>query len=184
MLAEVHREACPLGLALTISTPLALLLGDALPVSFIERHHFTPDPFAEFHAGRSFGLMLLLNVENLLHGCDDTPTVLKGAPVRDALFVMREQGLVATNVIEDEGHFIGLVTGGGVLRGLDSGSNFLKWPVEGMMNAMPRTFTKDTLAAETLHLMENKPPRPITVLPVAGGHNVCLVIVHLTDLLR
>ena len=49
---------------------------------------------------------------------------------------------------------LGLVTDGDVRRGLDSGSNFLEWPVEDMMTAMPRTITKDKLAAEALHLME------------------------------
>ena len=76
------------------------------------------------------------------------------------------------------------MTDGDVRRGLDSGSNFLEWPVEDMMTSMPRTITKDKLAAEALHLMEKNQPRPITVLPVVDTNNVCLGIVHITDLLR
>ena len=52
------------------------------------------------------------------------------------------------------------------------------------MTSMPRTITKDKLAAEALHLMEKNQPRPITVLPVVDTTNVCLGIVHITDLLR
>ena len=128
-------------------------LGDALAVCLLERHHFTPENFAVFHPGGSLGRKLLLTVENIMHGGEDNPTVFKGATVRDALFVMTEKGLGATNVIDEEGHLLGLVTDGDVRRGLDSGSNFLEWPVEDMMTAMPRKITKDKLAAEALHLI-------------------------------
>ena len=63
-------------------------------------------------------------------------------------------------------------------------SSDLEWPVEDMMTSMPRTITKDKLAAEALHLMEKNQPRPITVLPVVDTDNKCLGIVHITDLLR
>ena len=53
LLAEVEREACPLGLAPTTSTTVALALGDALAVCLLERHHFTPENFAVFHPGGS-----------------------------------------------------------------------------------------------------------------------------------
>ena len=69
-------------------------------------------------------------------------------------------------------------------RGLDSGSNFLEWPVEDMMTSMPRTITKDKLAAEASSFNGENQPRPITVLPVVDTDNKCLGIVHITDLLR
>ena len=181
LLAQVEREACPLGLAPTTSTTVALALGDALAVCLLERHHFTPENFAVFHPGGSLGRRLLLTVENIMHGGEDNPVVHKGATVRDALF---EKGLGATSVIDEDGHLIGLVTDGDVRRGLDSGSNFLEWPVEDMMTNMPRTITKDKLAAEALHVMEKNQPRPITVLPVVDEDGHAMGIVHITDLLR
>ena len=126
----------------------------------------------------------MLTVENIMHGGEDNPVVHKGATVRDALFVMTEKGLGATSVIDEDGHLIGLVTDGDVRRGLDSGSNFLEWPVEDMMTNMPRTITKDKLAAEALHVMEKNQPRPITVLPVVDEDGHAMGIVHITDLLR
>ena len=157
---------------------------DALAVCLLERHHFTPENFAVFHPGGSLGRRLLLTVENIMHGGEDNPVVHKGATVRDALFVMTEKGLGATSVIDEDGHLIGLVTDGDVRRGLDSGSNFLEWPVEDMMTNMPRTITKDKLAAEALHVMEKNQPRPITVLPVVDEDGHAMGIVHITDLLR
>ena len=52
------------------------------------------------------------------------------------------------------------------------------------MTAMPRTITKDKLAAGSSSLDGEKSTIPITVLPVVDGNNVCLGIVHITDLLR
>lgn len=184
LLVEVEKEACPLGLAPTTSTTVALALGDALAVCLLERHHFTPENFAVFHPGGSLGRKLLLTVENIMHSGTDNPVVYKGSSVRDALFVMTEKGLGATSVIDEDGILIGLVTDGDIRRGLDSGSNFLEWSVEDMMTTMPRTITKDKLAAEALHIMEKNQPRPITVLPVVDQNKNSIGIVHITDLLR
>ena len=180
----VDKEACPLGLAPTSSTTAALALGDALAVCLLDQHQFTPENFAVFHPGGSLGRKLLLTVENIMHGGENNPIIYKGSTVQDALFVMTNKGLGATNVVDEEGHLIGLVTDGDIRRGLDSGSNFLVWPVEDMMTKTPRTITKDKLAAEALHMMEKHQPRPITVLPVVSEDGKSLGLVHITDLLR
>ena len=52
------------------------------------------------------------------------------------------------------------------------------------MTKMPKTITKDKLAAEALSIMEKHKPRPITVLPVVDENFKPIGIVHLTDLLR
>ncbi len=129
-------------------------MGDALAVCLLGVIILRRKTSLFFHPGGSLGRRLLLTVENIMHGGEDNPVVHKGATVRDALFVMTEKGLGATSVIDEDGHLIGLVTDGDVRRGLDSGSNFLEWPVEDMMTNMPRTITKDKLAAEALHVME------------------------------
>ena len=180
----VDKEACPLGLAPTSSTTAALALGDALAVCLLDQHQFTPENFAVFHPGGSLGRKLLLTVENIMHGGENNPIIYKGSTVQDALFVMTHKGLGAANVVDEEGHLIGLVTDGDIRRGLDSGSNFLVWPVEDMMTKTPRTITKDKLAAEALHMMEKHQPRPITVLPVVSEDGKSLGLVHITDLLR
>ena len=180
----VDKEACPLGLAPTSSTTAALALGDALAVCLLDQHQFTPENFAVFHPGGSLGRKLLLTVENIMHGGENNPIIYKGSTVQDALFVMTHKGLGAANVVDEEGYLIGLVTDGDIRRGLDSGSNFLVWPVEDMMTKTPRTITKDKLAAEALHMMEKHQPRPITVLPVVSEDGKSLGLVHITDLLR
>ncbi len=182
--ASVEKEACPLGLAPTTSTTVSLALGDALAVVLLSSHHFTPDKFAIFHPGGALGRKLLLTVENVMHRGDDNPVVTEDSTVQDALFMMTEKGLGAASVVDGEGRLIGLVTDGDVRRGLETGSNFLNWPVEAMMTKNPRVITYDKLAAEALHIMEKNQPRPITVLPVVDKEHKAVGMIHLTDLLR
>lgn len=184
LLVHVEKEACPLGLAPTTSTTAALALGDALAICLLEEHHFTPENFAIFHPGGSLGRKLLMTVEDVMHSGDENPTVLTSASVRDALFAMTDKGLGATNVVNEKGQLLGLVTDGDIRRGLDSGKDFLERPVEDMMTRDPRTITKDKLAAQALHVMEQNKPRPITVLPVIDENGKSLGLIHITDLLR
>ena len=182
--ASVEKEACPLGLAPTTSTTVALALGDALAVVLLSCHHFTKDQFAIFPPGGSLGRKLLLTVENVMHKGEDNPVISEDSTVQDALFMMTEKGLGAVSVVDEDGVLIGLVTDGDVRRGLETGSNFLQWPVDAMMTKSPRTITNDKLAAEAMHIMEKNQPRPITVLPVVDKDHKAVGMIHLTDLLR
>ncbi|MCH4166231.1 MAG: KpsF/GutQ family sugar-phosphate isomerase [Megasphaera sp.] len=182
--ASVEKEACPLGLAPTTSTTVALALGDALAVVLLSGHHFTKKQFAIFHPGGALGRRLLLTVENVMHKGKENPVVSEDSTVQDALFMMTEKGLGAVSVVDEEGRLIGLVTDGDVRRGLETGSNFLQWPVDAMMTKSPRVIDSDKLAAEALHIMEKNQPRPITVLPVVDKDQKAVGMIHLTDLLR
>lgn len=182
--ASVEKEACPLGLAPTTSTTVALALGDALAVVLLSEHHFTKKQFAIFHPGGALGRRLLLTVENVMHKGKENPVVSADSTVQDALFMMTEKGLGAVSVVNEEGKLIGLVTDGDVRRGLETGSNFLQWPVDAMMTKSPRVIDSDKLAAEALHIMEKNQPRAITVLPVVNEKQEAVGMIHLTDLLR
>lgn len=182
--AGVKREAGKLGLAPTSSTTAALALGDALAISLMEEHHFTADQFAVFHPGGSLGKRLLMTVDMVMHKGKDNPVIARTASVKDALFVMTDKGLGAVNIIDSEGKLLGLMTDGDVRRGLNGGTDFLNHPVEDVMTAHPMVITKDKLAAEALHRMDEHRPHPITVLPVVDENGKSVGMVHVTDLLR
>ena len=55
----VEKEACPLNLAPTSSTMAQLAMGDALAVALIQKRHFKPRDFAQFHPGGELGKRLL-----------------------------------------------------------------------------------------------------------------------------
>ena len=52
-------EACPMGLAPTTSTTMALALGDAIAVALLERRGFTPSDFHVLHPGGKLGRSLI-----------------------------------------------------------------------------------------------------------------------------
>lgn len=180
----VEREACPLGLAPTASTTAALAMGDALAVALLTAHKFTPEDFALFHPGGALGRKLLLTVEQLMHSGEENPTVAPGTTVQDALFVISAKGLGVTNVVDGDGHLLGIVTDGDIRRGLGHSRDFLDKTVGEIMTRTPLTIVPSQLAARALRLMEQHQPRPITVLPVVDGERRAIGIIHLTDLLR
>lgn len=182
--ASVVKEACPLGIAPTTSTTVALALGDALAVALMRKQRFTKDRFAIYHPGGSLGRRLLLTVADVMHGGDDNPVVTANASVQDAIFMMTEKGLGATNVVDEQGKLIGLVTDGDVRRGLKSGSEFINSPIRDMMTKKPQVILSEKLAAEALRMMEEHRPRPVTVLPVVTAEGQSIGLVHITDLLR
>ena len=181
--AGVEKEADSLGLAPTSSTTAALALGDALAVCLMERHHFTADNFAIFHPGGALGKKLLLTVEMVMHKGDESPLISEKASVKDALFVMTDKGLGAVSVVDEEGKLKGLMTDGDVRRGLEKGMDFLTRPVGEAMTINPQLISKERLAAEALHRMEQHKPHPITVLPVVEKEKA-IGMLHITDLLK
>lgn len=182
--AGVAKEADSLGLAPTSSTTAALALGDALAVTLMERNHFTADNFAVFHPGGALGKKLLLTVEMVMHKGEENPCIGEDSSVKDALFVMTDKGLGAVSVLDQDGKLVGLLTDGDVRRGLNQGEDFLSLPVAKAMTVHPQVISADRLAAESLHIMENHKPHPITVLPVTDRDGRAIGMVHITDLLK
>lgn len=180
----VSKEACPLGLAPTSSTTAALAYGDALALALLQRHNFTASQFAIFHPGGSLGRRLLLTVGDIMHGGEENPVVLGNTTVQEALFVITDKGLGAVSVIDADGIMLGVLTDGDIRRGLSKGVGFLQRPVTELMTRLPKTITKDKLAAQALHIMESNHPKPITVLPVIDADNKVIGLLHMTDLVR
>ena len=181
---SVEEEACPLGLAPTTSTTVALAVGDALAIALMEMHGFTADRFALFHPGGSLGRKLLLTVADIMHKEEQNPVVVLTTTVQNALFEMTAKGLGATSVVDEQGALVGLVTDGDIRRALEKGTEVLQVSVAEIMTRDPHVITSEKLAAQALHVMQSHEPRPITVLPVVGDALQPIGMVHLTDLLR
>ena len=181
---SVEEEACPLGLAPTTSTTVALAVGDALAIALMEMHGFTADRFALFHPGGSLGRKLLLTVADIMHKEEQNPVVASTTTVQNALFEMTAKGLGATSVVDEQGALVGLVTDGDIRRALEKGTEVLQVSVAEIMTRDPHVITSEKLAAQALHVMQSHEPRPITVLPVVGDASQPIGMVHLTDLLR
>ena len=170
-------EACPLGLAPTTSTTMALALGDALAVALLERRGFSADDFQVLHPGGKLGRRLM-RVADIMHTGDAMPLVRPDDPMADVLIVMTTCRLGCAGVADHAGALVGIITDGDLRRHM--GTDLVARNAAAVMTPKPLTIRPEALAAEALGLMN---AREITGLfAVRDGHPVGFI--HLHDCLR
>ena len=178
----VNGEACPLGLAPTASTTAALAMGDALAVVLLEKKGFKEEDFAIRHPGGILGRKLLLRVEDLMHRGDEIPSVREETPMKDALFEITSKRLGVTGVVDSKGTLVGVITDGDLRRGLESKGDIFHLKAKDLMTRNPKTIAADSLAAEAVALMEQRPITSLFVLE--NGSKRPVGVIHLHDLVN
>src|SRR5213594_1638022 len=116
--ASVDQEACPLNLAPTASTTVALAIGDALAMTLMRAKGLTENDFASNHPGGQLGKRLTLRVADLMHSGSQNPTIGTGAAWMEIISTITHYGLGAVNVIDAEGRLVGIITDGDLRRSL------------------------------------------------------------------
>lgn len=177
---SVEKEACPLGLAPTSSSTVALVMGDALAIALLEAKGFTVDDFALAHPGGSLGKKLLLKVSHLMRTDTKIPSVLPSAQLTEALMEMTSKRLGMTTIIDDSHKLLGIFTDGDLRRTLDQDRDIRNTKIAEVMTKNPRTITEDMLAANALNIMETY---KITTLVVVDASHHLLGVLHLHDIL-
>ena len=179
--ASVEKEACPLNLAPTASTTVAMVMGDALAVALLEARQFTRDDFARSHPGGTLGRRLLLRVQDVMRSDGEIPAVTPDTPLTETLAIMSSKGLGMTTVVDPQHKLLGIFTDGDLRRAIDTGANISNACIGEIMTKKPQTTSAETLAIQALETMEE---RKITTLVVADDKNHILGVLHLHDLLR
>jgi arabinose-5-phosphate isomerase len=178
---SVEQEACPLGLAPTCSTTVALVMGDALAVALLEQRGFTAEDFARSHPGGRLGRRLLLLIRDIMHSGDALPQVDDDVLLVDALMEMSRKGLGMTAVIDKQGRLAGIFTDGDLRRAVDQGVDIYHARVGELMTRNGRSVGPDELAAEALRLMET---HKINALLVVDERQHLVGALNMHDLLR
>ena len=179
--ASATEEACPLGLAPTSSTTVALVLGDALAMALLEARGFTREDFAVSHPGGNLGRRLLVKVQDLMHKDAAIPKVQKGTTLVDALVEMGSKGFGLTTVLNGDGTITGVFTDGDLRRALDGGKNIQSTLIEEVMSSDYKYIASSALAAEAAHLMQEA---NVYVLIVKDAANQLQGILKMHDLLQ
>jgi arabinose-5-phosphate isomerase len=182
---SVAEEACPMNLVPTASTTAALAIGDALAMTLCVEKGFRQEDFAKLHPGGKLGKRLM-RVEALMHAGKHCPIVGANTPMRDVIYEMSRKGLGMTCVVEgsaDEDVLLGIITDGDLRRHMERGDGILGLKAGDVMTRNPVSVPRSLLAAEALHIMEQ---RKITSIVVADGDAPKRVagVVHLHDLWR
>jgi arabinose-5-phosphate isomerase len=179
---RVNEEACPLGLAPTTSTTVALAMGDALAVVLLEQKGFNEAEFAMRHPGGMLGRKLLLRVEDLMFRGARLPLVRETTSIKIALFEITAKRLGVTGVTNEKDQLIGILTDGDLRRGLESKGEILSLEAKDLMTRNPKTIPAETLASEAVAVMEKFPITSLFVLEHETKKPVG--IVHLHDLIK
>jgi len=170
--SSVDKEACPLNLAPTTSTTVALAIGDALAMTLMQAKNLTAEDFASNHPAGQLGKRLTLRVKNLMHA---SPNV---SPKDSWLVVVKtisRFALGAVNVVDEHERLVGVVTDGDLRRTIEKieAKNLENLTAAQMMTANPTVAAPEMLAFDALSLMENR-PHQINVLPVVENQR-CVV---------
>ena len=178
--AHVAKEACPLGLAPTSSTTVALALGDALALCVLDQRDFTAEDFARSHPGGSLGRRLLIHVNDLMRTGEQVPQVTINATLSDGLLEMTRKGLGLTAIVDSNNIPIGIFTDGDLRRAFEQKVDVATSGIKDVMHQNPSTIHQNKLAIEAVEMMEQ---RKINALLVTDDAGVLVGALNMHDLL-
>jgi arabinose-5-phosphate isomerase len=183
--ATIDSEACPLGLAPTTSTTVAIAVADALAISVMQAKSFSASDYALNHPAGLLGKRLTLRVGDLMHRPPANPVVAEDASLMEVLEVMTSAGLGAANVVVEDGLLRGIVTDGDIRRSIQrlGAAGLATVRAAAIMTREPVTIGPDALAYDALRLMEDRPSQ-IAVLPVVDDDGRCVGLLRLHDVVQ
>ncbi|BEV35546.1 KpsF/GutQ family sugar-phosphate isomerase [Synechococcus sp. M16CYN] len=186
--ASVDREICPLNLAPTASTAVAMAIGDALATVWMERRGISPADFALNHPAGSLGKQLTLTAADLMIPASELHPLQLQTPLPDVISGLTRDG-IGSGWVENPtspGHLVGLLTDGDLRRALQN-HNAETWTTltaSDLMTVDPITVHSDVLVIKALEQMENNRRKPISVLPVVEHDRRLMGLLRLHDLVR
>jgi len=170
-------EACPIGMAPSVSTTVMLALGDALALTAMQQRAFGPEDYARFHPGGALGRSLMQTHE-VMQPLAATAVVDKSASVKDALSAITEQKTGAA-FITDNGVLLGVFTDGDLRRHVND-DNLLSQCISDVMTVGGIEVSAAALATDAVHLLEEK---RIGEIPVVDASRRLVGHVSLKDMM-
>lgn len=177
--ACVSSEACPLNLAPTSSTTVAMAMGDALAIALLKTRGFREEDFANLHPSGSLGRRFYL-VKDLMHVGDRLPTISPETPLKEAVIRMSKLGFGTLIIVGPKQELVGIFTDGDLRRYFQTSDVSLTISISKLLIRNPKTIGPERLAMEALKIMEQN---SITSLVVAESEKV-VGFLHLHDILK
>ena len=170
---SVKKEACPLNLAPTSSTTATLVMGDALAVALMEKRHFRPQDFAQFHPGGELGKRLLTTAQDVMI-TEKLPILSPDMHLGDAIILV-SKGKLGLGIAIVDGQIAGLITDGDIRRAMERWqAEFFDRTVADIMTRTPKKVSPQAKISEVQKIMnQNK----IHNVPVVNEQNQLLGVV-------
>lgn len=175
-------EACPLGVAPSVSTTCMLAIGDALALTVMKARNFSVEEYARFHPAGSLGAklitveqsMMLRNGEKLPIACaDDNVKQMLGKNID-----VKRHGAVM--VVDSNGRLAGIITDADLRRLLaKNGTDLFECKVGDIMTANCKRIKASALAAEAMAIFHK---HRIDDLPVVDEHDRPVGMIDVQDI--
>ena len=185
---SVDREVCPLNLAPTASTAVAMAIGDALAAVWMERRGVSPEDFALNHPAGSLGRQLTLTAADLMVPVERLVPLQPATPLPEVIAHLTADGVGACWLARPDqpARIHGLITDGDLRRALQShgAEQWSQLTAADLMTVDPITVPGVTLAIEAIGRMERNRRKAIGVLPVVDEEERMQGLLRLHDLVR
>ena len=171
----IEKEACPLNLAPTSSTMAQLAMGDALAIALIEKRHFQPRDFAQFHPGGELGKRLLTTAQDVMFK-DDLPVLPPEMHLGEAIILV-SKGKLGLGIAMVNDKIVGLITDGDIRRAMEKWqAEFFNRTVSDIMTRSPKTVKAETKITEIQKIMNKY--KVHSVLVVDDDNHLLGVVDH------
>ena len=175
---SVEREACPLNLAPTTSTAVAMGIGDALAVAIMRAKGFEKQDFAAYHPDGSLGRQLSLVSQ---HMKTDLLAIREGDDFHRVLEIITAHNYGIAGVLDAQDKLIGAITDGDLRRALQGArEKVFAMQAHDIMTLNPKTILSDQLALDAVKMMERA---RITSLFVKNAAEEIVGLIRMHDLL-
>jgi arabinose-5-phosphate isomerase len=176
-------EACPLGVAPSVTTACMLAVGDAIAFTVMKARNFSVEDYVRFHPGGSLGANLMTVEQSMMFKPGEKLPV---ASVDDTIKQLLEKtGDVkrhgAVMVIDNDGRLAGIVTDADLRRLMTKhGHKALELRAGKVMTAGCKKIRVDALAAEATAIFHKY---RIDELPVVDADNRPIGLIDVQDIL-
>jgi len=153
LVISADEEACPLDLAPTSSTTIALVFGDALAIALLEARGFSKDDFAKSHPAGQLGKKLTTLVQDLAVMNEKAPMVDQTTCLREALMEITGKKLGLT-LVTNEKKIVGVFTDGDLRRCLNDEVDINNTPIKDVMTITFKSIESNALAIDAAEIME------------------------------
>ena len=178
LVINADEEACPLDLAPTSSTTIALVFGDALAIALLEARGFSKDDFAKSHPAGQLGKKLTMLVQDLAVMNEKVPIVSQASSLKEALMVVTEKKLGVT-LVSNENKVVGIFTDGDLRRCLNNEVDLKTTPIKDVMTTNFKSIKSDALAIDAAEIMEKNKIFSLVVNPTINkSKSIGVITMH------
>ena len=187
--ANIDKESCPLNLAPTASTTVALAIGDAIAIEWMRNNNISVDDFAINHPAGSLGKRISMRVEDLMIPKDKLHFLSTHDSLDAILKVITKDGIGTCCILDQiqKDKLIGIITDGDLRRSLKNNPSekWVELNAQDIMTKDPIIIGPSNLAIEALEMMEKIETKLINVLPVINKEKGTFIgIIRLHDLIQ